>query len=242
MRTSEKLLILDTETCNTVEEPIPYDIGWAICDRRGNILKQRSYIVEEVFYGMADVMTSAYYAEKIPMYENDIKAGTRKVAKMWDIRKKMKEDIQTYNVKKIGAYNMAFDKRALNNLIRYVSKSWLRWWFPFGMEYICIWHEACQVLLNTKSYIEFCLKNGLVSDKDNILTSAETAYRFITKNLEFAESHTGLEDVKIEIEIMVQCYRQHKKMNKGINPSCWRIVQKKRKELENRKGARKKSA
>ena len=243
MRTPERLLILDTETCNSVEEPIPYDIGWAICDRRGNILKQRSYIVEEVFYGMADVMTSAYYANKIPMYEEDIANGLRKVAPMWEIRRKMKEDIKTYNIKKVGAYNMGFDKRALNNLVRYVSKSWLRWWFPFGMEYICIWHEACQVLLNTKTYIEFCEKNGYVSEKDNILTSAETAYRYITKNLEFAESHTGLEDVKIEIEIMVACYRQHKKMDKSINPACWRLVQKKRKEIKERKiGTRKKSA
>jgi len=232
MSRAEKFLILDTETCNTLEQPIPYDIGWAVCDKKGNILVERSYVVKEVFEGMSDVMVSAYYADKIPMYKKEIAEGNRKIAGMWEIRRQMKADIKEYKVRKVGAYNMGFDKRALNNLVRYVSKSFLRWWFPFGVEYVCIWHEACQVILNRKSYIDFALKNGLVSEKDNILTSAEAAYRYITKNIDFSENHTGLEDVKIEIAIMAECYKQHKKMEKGINSACWRLVQRKRKELE----------
>ena len=235
MSRAEKFLILDTETCNTIEQPIPYDIGWAVCDKKGNILVERSYVVKEVFEGMSDVMVSAYYAQKIPMYKKEIAEGSREIAGMWEIRRQMKADIKEYKIKKVGAYNMGFDKRALNNLVRYVSKSFLRWWFPFGVEYVCIWHEACQVILNRKSYIDFALKNGLISEKNNILTSAEAAYRYITKNVDFAENHTGLEDVKIEIAIMVECYKQHKKMEKGINSSCWRLVQRKRKELELRK-------
>jgi len=232
MNKREKFLILDTETANTVEQPIPYDIGWAVCDKYGNIYAERSYVVKEIFFGMRDLMQSAYYAEKIPQYEEDIRSGSRVVASMWDIRRQMKEDIRDYKIRKVGAYNMGFDKRALNNLLRYVSKSFMRWWFPFGVEFICIWHEACQVILNRKTYIDFALKNGLVSTSDNIQTSAEAAYRYITKDVDFKESHTGLEDVRIEVAIMAECYRQHTKMSKSINPACWRIVQRKRKELE----------
>jgi hypothetical protein len=151
---------------------------------------------------------------------------------MWEIRKIMKDDIKNFHVRKICAYNMAFDKRALNNLVRYVSKSFLRWWFPFGVEFVCIWHCACQVLLNRKTYIEFAEKNGLISDCGNIKTSAECAYKYITDNIDFEESHTGLEDVKIEIEILRECFRQKKRMDKSINTSCWRMVQNKRKEIE----------
>lgn len=227
----EKFLVLDTETCNTIEQPLPYDIGWAVCDKYGNILIERSFVVSEVFLDLQDVMKSAYYAEKIPQYWEDLKTGKRKMLNMWAIRKIMKEDIKAYKIRKVGAYNMAFDKRALNNLMRYVSKSWCRWWFPYGIEFFCIWNMACDTILNRTSYIKFAIQNGLISNSDNIQTSAESAYKYIKKLVDFKENHTGLEDVKIEIEIMAECYRQHKKMTKNIDPSCWRKVQRKRKEL-----------
>ena len=125
-RRKELFMVVDTETCNTIEQPLPYDIGYVICDRQGNIYAARSYIVEETFLDMKDVMNSAYYAEKIPSYWEDIKSGKRIIRTMWNIRKQMHEDIKKFKIKKIGAYNMGFDKRALNNLIRYVSKSWAR--------------------------------------------------------------------------------------------------------------------
>jgi len=225
-------LVLDTETANSVEEPLPYDIGWAICDRKGNIYERKSYICTEVFLDMKDVMVSAYYAEKIPNYWDDIKAGRRILTGMWNIRREMIKDMKKYKVSAVCAYNMGFDKRALNNLVRYVSKSWMRWWFPFGTEYNCIWNMACNAILNRTTYIKFAVKNGLISDANNIFTSAECAYRYITDSIDFVESHTGLEDVEIEVEIMAECFRQHKALKKEINSACWRVVQKKRKEVE----------
>ena len=139
MSKKEKFLVVDTETCNSVEQPIPYDIGWVVCDKFGNIYEERSFVVAEVFCDMDDVMKSAYFAEKITTYWDELKSGKRVLAPMWKIRKIMREDLRNYKIKKIGAYNMAFDKRALNNLMRYVSKSWCRWWFPFGVEFFCIW-------------------------------------------------------------------------------------------------------
>jgi len=227
----EYFLVLDTETCNSLEEPIPYDIGWVICDRHGNIFARRSFIVAEVFFDMADVMQSAYYAEKIPMYWEDIKAKKRTVSTFWNIRKILVADMKQYKVKKVGAYNMGFDKRALNNLIRYVSKSWKRYFFPHGTEFFCIWNMACDTILNRTTYIKFAERNGYISDFGNIQTSAECAYRYITNHTEFIESHTGLEDVEIEVAIMAHCYRQHKKMDKAINQSCWRKVQNKKKAM-----------
>lgn len=235
MSRRKKFLVVDTETANTIEQPLPYDIGWAICDKNGHIYAERSYVVAEVFCDMKDTMQSAYYAEKIPQYWDDIKAGKRVLAPMWTIYKAMRADIKNYKVKSVGAYNMAFDKRALNNLIRYVSKSWCRWWFPIGVEFFCIWNMACSAVLNRSSYIDFAYKNGLISESDNIQTSAECAYKYLMKNSDFVESHTGLEDVKIEVEIMAYCFRQKKKLDKEINNACWRKVQKKRKEFDLRK-------
>ena len=227
-RQPEKFLVIDTETCNSVEEPLPYDIGYAICDRRGTIYLKRSFIVAETFLDMRDVMTSAYYAEKIPAYWDDIKKRKRIVKTFMNIRKQIHEDMKTYNVKKVGAYNMNFDRNALNLLTRYVTKSRFRYFFPFGTEYFCIWNMACQTIMNTKTYIDFAEKNNLISPSDNIYTSAEACYKFLTKNIDFAESHTGLEDVEIECEILAKCYRTHKKMDTSINKMCWRLPQIKR--------------
>jgi hypothetical protein len=231
-RKKEWYLVIDTETCNTIEQPLPYDIGYAICDRYGNIVVERSFMVAEIFIDHKDLMKSAYFAEKIPQYWEDLKNGKRELKSIYNIRKQIHTDMKNYKVKKVGAYNMGFDKRALNNDIRYCSKSFFRWFFPFGTEYFCIWNMACQVLLNSTSYVKFALQNGLVSDKDNILTNAECCYQFLTKNLDFKEEHTGLEDVRIEVDILAKCYSTHKKMDKSINSACWRLPQRKRKELD----------
>lgn len=230
-RKKEYYLIIDTETANTVEEPIPYDIGYAICDRQGNIVLERSFVVAEVFIDEQDLMQSAYFAEKIPKYWEDIKSGKRKVKSVYNIRKQIHEDMKTYNIKKVGAYNMGFDRRALNNLMRYVTKSFVRWFFPFGTTYFCIWNMACSMLLNTRTYVNFALKNNLVSEKDNVSTSAENCYKYLTKNINFVEEHMGLEDVHIEVEIFAKCLSTHKKIVNDINSACWRKVQKKRNEV-----------
>ena len=234
-RRKEMYLVIDTETANTIEQPLPYDIGYAICDRYGKIILERSFLVAEIFLDRKDMMESAYFAEKIPNYWDDVKNGVREIKSIFNIRKQILADMKMYKIKKVCAYNMGFDKRALNNIIRYCSKSLIRWFFPFGTEYICIWNMACQVILNTKTYVDFAVKNGFESDKGNILTNAEVCYNFITKQIDFKESHTGLEDVRIEVEIMAKCFSTHKKMNKNINSACWRLPQKKRKEIELKK-------
>ena len=231
-RRKEMYLVIDTETCNTVEQPLPYDIGFAICDRMGNIAEERSYVVAETFLDMKDTMKSAYFAEKIPQYWEDIKNGTREIKSIYKIRKEVKDLMKKYNVKKVGAYNMGFDKRALNNVMRYTTKSSCRWFFPFGTEFFCIWHLATQTLLQQKTFFKMAEKNGWFSEKGNLLTNAEVTYNYIKKMSDFKEEHKGLEDVRIEIEIMAHCFRQHKKMNTNINTSCWRLVQKAYKEYK----------
>ena len=228
MARKKYFLVIDTETCNTLEQPFCYDVGYAICDRAGNMVIKRSYVVAEMFLDKKDLMKSCYFAEKIPHYWEDIKSGKRELKSIFNIRKQIHADMKEYKTCMVGAYNMAFDKRALNNTIRYCSKSLIRWFFPFGTEYFCIWNMACQVIMNSVKYVKFALQNGFESESGNIQTSAETCYKFLTNSIDFIESHTGLEDVEIEVAIMAECYKKHKKMNKSINSACWRIPQKKR--------------
>ena len=81
--------MVDTETCGGLDNPYVYDLGMAIVDRKGKVYAKYSFVIAEVFYGMADLMQTAYYAEKIPMYKEDIKNGKRKLKRLFNIRKEL---------------------------------------------------------------------------------------------------------------------------------------------------------
>ena len=225
------VLVLDTETANSVEQPLPYDVGYAIVNTEtGEIYTEKSLVVAEIFFD-DELMKGAYFADKIPQYWEDIKAKKRIVKSICNIRREIKKDMQTYSVSKVGAYNMGFDNRATKNDVRFISGSMVRWFFPFGTEFFCIWNMACTSILNTADYVRFALDNGFVSEHNNIQTSAENAYRFLKNNIDFSESHTGLEDVKIEIEIMLAVLRSNMEYSDRIYSACWQTVQRKRKEV-----------
>ena len=46
--------------------------------------------------------------------------------------------------------------------------------------------------------------------------TAEVIYRFIIKDNNFSESHTGLEDVLIEKDILAYILKQHKKCERRL--------------------------
>lgn len=231
MKVNENLLILDTETAGDISFPLPYDLGYKIINRKGEVMVTRSFCIYEIYAEQKEMMKTAYYADKLPQYEEELKRGDRKLVKLFTARKTILNDMEKYKINRVYAYNMNFDKRALNNDQKFVTDNRYKYFFPYGTEFRCIWHMACQVLLARPSYIKFALANGYVSSKGNILTNAECCYRYITKNTDFIEAHKGIDDVNIEAEILLACFRQHKKMNVEPYTACWYLVQKKRAEL-----------
>ena len=221
------LMGIDTETCNGLMEEsgkldlsqsIVYDIGWAICDKYGNIYKERSFVIYEVFVKMSDVMKSAYYAEKIPMYWDEIKSGKRKLVRFSTVRKWFYNDLKEWNVKAVFAHNANFDVKALNNTIRWITKSERRWYFPYNTEIWDTLKMSRQTIGQQKSYKEWCFRNNYVTKhrSPQVRLTAEILYRYITGCDDFVESHTGLEDVRIDVKILAHCFRQHKKMVKTL--------------------------
>lgn len=172
-------MVLDTETANSVEQPLPYDFGWAVVDtNNGEIIETASYVCAEIFCDET-MMEQAYFAEKIPTYWKEIKQGQRKLTSFLKIRKALWTCLKTYNIKQVCAYNMGFDRRAANNDTRFLTSSFLRWFFPYDVEFVCIWHMACTSFLNTSDYVNFATTHGFVSEAGNIQTSAEVAYRYL---------------------------------------------------------------
>ena len=212
-------IVLDTETCplEQTDEVTPwnmfvYDIGWAVVDKRGNVYKTQSFINADIFLDEKELMKSAYYSEKIPKYWEDIKSGIRQLRSFYNIRKQLLADIAEYGVKEIYAHNMRFDYGTLQNTQRWLTKSKYRYFFPKGIEICDTLKMARQVLKDSKMYRVWCEQNGYITKNNQCKFSAEVLYRYITGNDDFIESHTGLEDVIIEKDILAYCYSRHKKM------------------------------
>ena len=217
-------IVIDTETCpvDTGFEGVSpynmwvYDAAWAVVDKRGSVYKTRSFVVDEIFNHETELMQSAYYAKKIPQYKEEIAQGLRIVASFYEIRQALLEDIAEFEVTEIYAHNMRFDYGTLNNTQRWLTKSKFRYFFPYGMEICDTLKMSRQVIGKMPTYRKFCEENGYLTKNGQLRFTAEILFRFISKNNDFVESHTGLEDVMIEKEILAYCFKQHKKMERHL--------------------------
>lgn len=192
-----------------------YDIGWVVTDKRGKVYETRSFINADIFLDEKELMKSAYYAQKIPMYWEQIKSGQRILTTYYRIKKQFLEDVKNYNVSEVFAHNMRFDCGSLNNTERWLTKSKYRYFFPKNLTICDTLKMARQLIGTMPTYQRFCEENGYMTKHKTPRPrlTAEIIYRFISGDETFEESHTGLEDVMIEKEIMAYCYRKHKKMD-----------------------------
>lgn len=222
-------IMLDTETANTIMEEdgkmdmkyiLPYDIGFAIIDSHARIYETHSFVNSDIFLKEKELMKSAYYKNKLPQYWKEIWEGKRKVATTYEIRKFILEKIKEYNIKFVCAHNAGFDYRAMNNVIRWTTKSKYRYFFPSSVEFWDTLRMAREVVARTPTYVKFCQDNGYMTNHQTPRPqiTAEVLYRYITKDNQFNEAHTGLEDVLIEVKILEYCIRKKKKMEKRLYP------------------------
>lgn len=216
-------IMIDTETANGLDYPLFYDVGYQIIDSKGNKYLERSFVNADVFLNHKDLMNTCYYKDKLPNYWQDIKSGKRILTSMFVIREQLKADCELYGCTFICAHNARFDYKALNGTQRYITKSKYRYFVPYELEWWDTLAMARSLLNNKPSYLQFCVKHNTVDNKgiNSHLTkngkprfTAEIIYQYISDNPSFIESHTGLEDVDIERQILTWCKRQHKKMKK----------------------------
>ena len=211
---SEKFLVIDTETTNSIDDPICYDIGFAVVDREGKVYEAHSYVVADIFLDK-ELMESAYFKDKIPQYWEEIKNGKRKMRKLKTIRSILADVCAQYEIKIAMAHNARFDYRSLNLTQRFLTSSKYRYFLPYGLE---IWDtlKMAREVLNTEEYKTFCKENGFVTKSNRVQYTAEVIYRFLTNDIQFVEEHTGLEDVLIEKEIFAYCIAKLPNINGAL--------------------------
>lgn len=202
-----RILFLDTETTNDIDCPLMYDIGGGILDTDTNeFTHEFSFVVADIFCNK-ELMSSAYFIDKVPQYWNEIKNGSRVLASFYNIRNHIYNLMKDTNTTKVIAHNMRFDYISTHTTQRYLTKSKYRWFFPYGTEFLDTLKMSRIAFGNNENYVNYCKENEYLCKNGTPRFTAEILYRFITNDNNFVESHTGLQDVLIEKEIFTECIK-----------------------------------
>lgn len=238
-----------------LSKPLIYDLGWKVIDTKGNIYCRKSFIIAEIFSVPAIFETAYYkdkkplYLKAIQEGETKIVAWNEAIHDLkTDIQKV--NAVGAYNaafdffraikftnlyISKIYSMHFSdwyeYQKKICLEQFQKKKKEHTPKWDTFKFEEIeiplfDIWFLACKYLMNTKNYRKFCEENEYFSHTKKYYSStAETAYRYITGNKQFNESHTAVHDSDIESEILLKILKKkNSKMEMGVVAFPSRII------------------
>lgn len=220
------ILVFDTETAGSFNKPFCYNIGYVIYDTEtDHTLVSKDFVVEQVWHNDM-LFTSAYYADKRPLYVNRMRARQTKMSKFGYICREMARDIENFNVTSAYAYNSPFD----DNVFKF-NCDWYKCINPFDNIPIFDIRGYVHEFLIDNKYKEFCETYKFFTESGNYSTTAETVFRYVSYDLEFNEEHTALADSKIELEILIDMVRRGAKLETAY-PVKMSIKREVEKELE----------
>lgn len=193
-------MVFDTETTNCDSKPFCYNVGWVIINNDGEIVAKRDYVVEQIWHNIP-LFSTAYYAEKRPLYVKAMRSRATKMDKWGYIMGAMCRDIKRYNVQYAYAHNSPFDDRVFDfNTDYFHTKN------PLDTITLCdIRGFAMSVLENDEDFKAWCEENNALTESGNYSTTAENLYRYIMGDNDFIEAHTALADSIIEAKILAWC-------------------------------------
>lgn len=141
-------------------------------------------------------------AEKIAKYETALKCKTISKNRIATIFKKMKADLEKYQVAYAYAYNCAFDiDKFKRTAIKYKLENPIE-----NIPVFDIWAYAMNHICWNADYLEWARENQIITASGKFIsTSVESVTKFLHKDLEFVEDHTALSDTQFELEILLKC-------------------------------------
>ncbi len=211
--------VFDTETIGVSKKWI-YDLGLVIMEKTGNPLAMYRWRIKEVLE-IPGIEKIAYYGEKIPAFYKGLPAVTFTQAK-----KEFNEILVKMGVTTITAYNLQFDMLAIKDTLKHTNSG--SKFLEKDYEYFDLWNASCDSFFQQKRFKRIAIEQNWLTEKGNIRTSAEIAYRYITGDYQFMETHTALEDAEIEGKILQAVIRQKKKIIRNeLVAHPWRKVNKK---------------
>lgn len=225
-------MVFDTETTSAygthpLSMPLIYDLAWSICDKEGNIYEDANYVIKDIY--QEDFMVSAYYANKIPKYEQMLINGEA-LFNTWEYAiQRMNEALARYNNITLCAYNLSFDLRALSATSQFTRhplyKDSYTDIFERELPIQDIWSLYVETVMSRqKRYERFVERHNLYTNAGNPLSNAEVGYRYYINDNTFIEDHTALSDTRIEVALLSHGIRQHKAYTKGIRGNPWSLL------------------
>ena len=217
----ETILVFDTET-TSIDKPFAYDVGYKILTRNFETIESKHFVIEQIWHNLP-LFSTAYYAEKRPLYVLAMRKHEAIMTKWGYMVAEMIRDIKKHNVVAAYAFNSTFDDRVFSH-----NCEWFKTRNPFDTVPIYdIWGYSSQFITNTQAYRDFAETNQCFTESGNISGNAENLYRFMTANPDFEEAHRGLQDVEIEAEILRECIKRGAEWD-----TEYKVVQKIPREIE----------
>lgn len=205
---SEKIMVIDTETVS-IDKKFCYNVGYTIVEiidsENYSVLEKKDFLVKQVWRNTM-LFSTAYYANKKPIYTNMLRHkkdyNNITVLKYDEIMNIIQKDIDFYGINFAYAYNAPFDESVFS-----FNCDWFKCENPFAeIAFYDVRAYFMNMVENTdNNYKTWCDCNKYYTDNGNYSTTAEIAYRFVTGENDFIESHTALHDSEIESVILMYC-------------------------------------
>lgn len=207
-----KVLVFDTETVS-LEKPFMYNLGWVVLDlETGDHLEEKDYVVERVWHNI-ELMCSAYYKEKRPLYIKRMRSRKVKMLPLSKILGDLRRTIKKYDIEVAYAFNSSFDVRVfdhncdfyrLNNPLEEVEIRDIRKIVLGGQFSIDYYKHFIREGLNdcTDDAERAKMREKFITKTGRMRTTAESIYCYLTDDWSYNEEHTALQDSIIEAKIL----------------------------------------
>jgi hypothetical protein len=210
MANTKHFMVLDSETVG-LTKPFVFDVGYTITTRK-EIKLERAFLVREILTDprlmlgalFNDHWRAMFGGKLFRHYIPEIAEQNLRIFGWRDIVRQIREDMATYNVQVFSAYNLPFDSRALAKTQHHICEGGKI--LEYRPQLLCLWDFACGTVCNSQLYHDTARRlgeeTGWITPAQNVRTTAEKVYAFLSGNFDFVESHTAIEDARIETEIL----------------------------------------
>ncbi len=200
-------LIADTETLGLAPNNFVFDFAYIIATRTKELIR-RSFLIREILCDPGFIMRGFNNTEWRKLfgvkifteYMPALDESRMKIFNWRDVVETLREDMRTFNVKVFSAYNINFDMRALGKTQHAICNGGKI--LEYKPDLLDLWLFSCVTALNTQLYHDTARQQGWITPADNVRTTAEKTYAFLSGNFDFIEKHIALDDAIIETEIL----------------------------------------
>ena len=203
-------VIFDTET-TSLEKPFCYNVGYVICSSDCGIIVKHDFVVEQIWHNLP-LFSSAYYADKRPLYVERMRAHKVVMDKFGYICQQMIREFKSYEVEKAFAFNSSFDEKVFD-----FNCDWFKCMNPFDNIPISDIRGFAHYFICDNDYRKFCDEHGYYTESGNYSSTAETVAKFLYGDY-IVEEHTALADSILECDILRICCEKGAELSEDYKP------------------------